>query len=397
MSDRDPSVDPLADPSGGPLTGLRVVELAGIGPGPFAAMMLADMGADVIRVDRAAAVRPECFGTPHPDLLNRGRRSIGVDLKADAGRRVVLDLVRNADVLLEGFRPGVTERLGLGPGDCHEVNPRLVYGRMTGWGQEGPNAAYAGHDLTYLAPTGILHAIGRADERPVPPLNLIGDFGGGGLMLAFGVVCALLDVRAGGAGQVVDAAIVDGAAVLSTALHGLRGLGRWPGGRGGNLLDGGAPFYDTYECADGRFVAVGALEPRFYAELVKLTGFEAPEGGDADRFDPERWAVDRAAWAELFRTRTRDEWAALLERSDACVAPVLDWDEAPDHPHLRARGVFVDHAGAVQPAPAPRFSGTPATIRRPPPHPGEHTDEILAELGRSGSDIARLRRSDAVA
>lgn len=402
--------DRAAEPPAGPLTGVRVVELAGIGPGPFAAMMLADMGADVTRVDRAAEVRPDRFGTPHPDLLNRGRRSIGVDLKADAGRRVVLDLVRDADVLLEGFRPGVTERLGLGPAHCHEVNPRLVYGRMTGWGQDGPNAGYAGHDLTYLAPTGILHAIGRAGERPVPPLNLIGDFGGGGMMLAFGVVCALFEAHAGGPGQVVDAAIVDGATLLSTALHGLRGLGMWPGGRGGNLLDGGAPFYDTYECADGRYVAVGALEPRFYAELLARTGFRPPSAdqpartglqplsADQDaRFDPENWAVDRAAWAELFGSRTRDEWAALLEHGDACVAPVLDWDEAPEHPHLRTRGVFVTHAGAVQPAPAPRFSRTPAAIRRPPPHPGEHTDKILTELGRSPGDIAQLREHGAVA
>ncbi|MFK3983454.1 CaiB/BaiF CoA transferase family protein [Micromonospora sp. NPDC050397] len=386
-----------AEPPAGPLTGVRVVELAGIGPGPFAAMMLADMGADVIRVDRAAEVRPERFGTPHPDLLNRGRRSIGVDLKADAGRRVVLDLVRDADALLEGFRPGVTERLGLGPVDCHEVNPRLVYGRMTGWGQDGPNAGHAGHDLTYLAPTGILHAIGRAGERPVPPLNLVGDFGGGGMMLAFGVVCALFEARAGGPGQVVDAAIVDGATLLSTALHGLRGLGMWSGDRGGNLLDGGAPFYDTYECADGRYVAVGALEPRFYAELVARTGFRPPSGDEDARLDPDNWAVDRAAWAELFGSRTRDEWAALLEPGDACVAPVLDWDEAPEHPHLRTRGVFVTHSGVVQPAPAPRFSRTPAVIRRPPPHPGEHTDEILTELGRSPTETARLRENRAVA
>ena len=397
MADRDPPATPDTGAPTGPLTGVRVVELAGIGPGPFAAMMLADMGADVIRVDRAAEVRPDRFGTPHPDLLNRGRRSIGVDLKAAAGRRLLLDLLRDTDVLLEGFRPGVTERLGLGPADCHEVNPRLVYGRMTGWGQDGPNAGYAGHDLTYLAPTGILHAIGRADDRPVPPLNLIGDFGGGGLMLAFGVVCALLDVRAGGPGQVIDAAIVDGATLLSTAVHGLRGLGMWQPERGRNLLDGGAPFYDTYECADGRFVAVGALEPRFYAELVARTGFQPPSGDGAARFDPDTWAVDRAAWTELFRSRTRDEWAALLERSDACVAPVLDWDEAPTHPHLAARGVFVTHAGAVQPAPAPRFSRTPGAIRRPPPHPGEHTDEVLIELGLSTDGIAELRRQGAVA
>jgi alpha-methylacyl-CoA racemase len=404
----------------GPLAGVRVVEFAGIGPGPFTAMLLADMGADVIRVDRPEQVRPERFGTPHPDVLNRGRRSIAVDLKHPAGREVVLDLVRHADALVEGFRPGVTERLGLGPDDCLAVNPRLVYGRMTGWGQDGPNAPYAGHDIDYLALTGVLYGIGRPDTPPVPPLNLVGDFGGGGMLLAFGVVCALLSVRAGGSGQVIDAAMVDGVSLLSTAIHGLRGLGMWRDERGVNLLDGGAPFYDTYECADGRYLAVGALEPRFYAELVRLTGFEAPNDGDAgtpaggedgapaggedgapdggtaagDRFDPAGWPAARRAWARLFRSRTRDEWAALLEHTDACVAPVLDWREAPSHPHLAARRTFVEHAGVTQPAPAPRFSATPGAIRRPPPQPGEHTDEILRELGR---EPAPLRAERAVA
>jgi alpha-methylacyl-CoA racemase len=382
------------DRMGGPLAGVRVVELAGIGPGPFAAMMLADMGADVVRVDRAADVRPERFGTPHPDLLNRGRRSIGVDLKTPGGRQVVLDLVATADVLLEGFRPGVTERLGLGPDHCLAVNPKLVYGRMTGWGQDGPNARDAGHDIGYIALTGALHGIGRPGERPVPPMNLLGDFGGGGMMLAFGVVAALFDVRGGGAGQVVDAAIVDGVALLSTAIHGLRRMGMWGDERGVNLLDGGAPFYDTYECADGRYIAVGALEPQFYEELVRRTGFKHAEG---DRFDPRQWPADRAAWAELFRSRTRDEWTELLEHSDACVAPVLDWNEAPHHPHMAAREVFVERDGALQPAPAPRFSRTPGAIRRPPPQPGEHTDEVLGELGLDGDRVRALRADGAVA
>ncbi len=389
----------------GPLAGVRVVEFAGIGPGPFAAMLLADMGADVIRVDRPEQVRPERFGSPHPDVLNRGRRSIAVDLKHPAGREVVLDLVRHADALVEGFRPGVTERLGLGPDDCLAVNPRLVYGRMTGWGQDGPNAPYAGHDIDYLALTGALYGIGRPDTPPVPPLNLVGDFGGGGMLLAFGVVCALLSVRTGGSGQVIDAAMVDGVSLLSTAIHGLRGLGMWRDERGANLLDGGAPFYDTYECADGRYLAVGALEPRFYAELVRLTGFEMPGDADdgtpdrgddgttaGDRFDPAGWPAARRAWARLFRSRTRDEWAALLEHTDACVAPVLDWREAPSHPHLAARRTFVEHAGVTQPAPAPRFSATPGAIRRPPPHPGEHTDEVLRELGREPAPL-RARRA----
>ncbi|MFC4147856.1 CaiB/BaiF CoA-transferase family protein [Micromonospora mangrovi] len=377
----------------GPLTGVRVVELAGIGPGPFAAMMLADLGADVVRVDRTS---PAGFGSPPGDLLNRGRRSVAVDLKSPGGREVVLALVAGADALVEGFRPGVTERLGLGPQDCHRVNPRLVYGRMTGWGQDGPLAPSAGHDIDYLALTGALHGIGRAGERPVPPMNLLGDFGGGGMMLALGVVAALYAVRAGAPGQVVDAAIVDGVSVLSTQIHALRRFGMWQDPRGVNLLDGGAPFYDTYECADGRYVAVGALEPQFYAELVRLTGF--PLAGDEapDRNDPAKWPALREAWARLFRTRTRDEWTALLAGTDACVAPVLDWREAPEHPHLAARGVFVEHDGVTQPAPAPRFSGTPTALRRPPPTPGEHTDDVLVEAGFDADRIAALRASGAI-
>ncbi|MFC6016932.1 CaiB/BaiF CoA transferase family protein [Plantactinospora solaniradicis] len=382
---------------GGPLHGVRIVELAGIGPGPFAAMVLADLGADVVRIDRVAEVRPERFGTPHPDLLNRGRRSLAVDLKTAAGREVVRDLVRDADVLVEGFRPGVTERLGLGPEDCLAMNPRLVYGRMTGWGQDGPNAPYAGHDIDYLALTGVLHGIGRAGEPPVPPMNLVGDFGGGGMLLALGVVCALFDIRGGGTGQVVDAAMVDGVALLSTMIHSLRGMGMWQDARGVNMFDGGAPFYGTYECADGKYLAVGAVEPQFYAELVRRTGFPLPPDEALDRTDPANWPALRQAWARLFRTRSRDDWAGLLEHTDACVVPVLDWREAPRHPHLAARGVFVAHAGAEQPAPAPRFSRTPGAIRRPPPHPGEHTDELLAELGLDADRIRRLRGDGVVA
>ncbi|OKI61285.1 CaiB/BaiF CoA transferase family protein [Micromonospora sp. CB01531] len=378
----------------GPLAGVRVIELAGIGPGPFAAMMLADLGADVVRVDRAT---PDGFGSMSGDLLTRNRRSLAVDLKSAEGREVVLALVAGAEALLEGFRPGVTERLGLGPDDCLAVNPRLVYGRMTGWGQDGPLAHTAGHDIDYLALTGALHGIGRAGERPVPPMNLLGDFGGGGMMLALGVVAALYAVRAGAPGQVVDAAIVDGVSVLATQIHALRAAGRWQGRRGVNLLDGGAPFYDTYECADGRYLAVGALEPRFYDELVRRTGF--PLAGDEapDRSDPANWPALRTAWARLFRTRTRDEWTELLAGSDACVAPVLDWTEAPEHPHLAARGVFVDHDGITQPAPAPRFSATPTAVRRPPPRPGEHTDELLAEAGFDPDRIAALRAAGRVA
>lgn len=378
----------------GPLTGVRVIELAGIGPGPFAAMMLADLGADVVRVDRIGGGG---FGDLPGDLLNRNRRSLAVDLKTPEGREVVLALVAGADALIEGFRPGVTERLGLGPDDCHATNPRLVYGRMTGWGQDGPLAHTAGHDIDYLALTGALHGVGRAGERPVPPMNLLGDFGGGGMMLALGVVAALYAVRAGAPGQVVDAAIVDGVSVLATQIHALRRVGMWQDPRGVNLLDGGAPFYDTYECADGRHLAVGALEPRFYDELVRLTGFPLDGDEAPDRHDPANWPALRAAWARLFRTRTRDEWAALLSGSDACVAPVLDWAEAPEHPHLAARKVFVAPDGVPQPAPAPRFSATPTSVRRPPPQAGEHTDEVLAEAGLDTARIAALRAAGTVA
>jgi alpha-methylacyl-CoA racemase len=381
----------------GPLVGVRVVELAGIGPGPFTAMMLADMGADVIRVDRASAVDPSSFGAPHPDLLKRGRRSVGVDLKHPDGRAVVLDLVARADALIEGFRPGVAERLGLGPTECLAASPHIVYGRMTGWGQSGPLAPYAGHDIDYVALTGALHGIGRAGQRPVPPMNLLGDFGGGGMFLAFGIVCALLGTRAGGPGQVIDAAIVDGVATLTTAIRGLRELGLWRDERGANLLDGAAPFYDTYACADGKYVAVGALEPKFYAELVERTGYDGPAGDPTARLDRSTWTAARAEWAELFATRTRDEWIDLLGETDACVSPVLDWDEVPAHPHMAARQAFVSYDGVMQPAPAPRFSGTPGAIQRPPAHPGEHTDEILATIGRDAAAIAALRDSGAVA
>jgi alpha-methylacyl-CoA racemase len=379
----------------GPLEGVRVVELAGIGPGPFAAMLLADMGADVVRVERAVSStslsRDE--GAATRDVINRGRRSLVVDLKDPAGRDVVRSLVQRSDVLLEGFRPGVAERLGLGPEDCLGLNPKLVYGRMTGWGQDGPLAPYAGHDINYIALTGALWAIGRKDDRPVPPLNLVGDYGGGGMFLAFGVVCALLEAARSGQGQVVDAAMVDGAAVLTTMFTALRATGGWGNERGANALDTGFPHYEVYECADGKYVALGALEPQFYDALVNLTGFE--ESGD--RLDPTTFADRKERWAALFRTRTRDEWAAIAGESDACLQPVLDWDEAPEHPHLKARGTYVEVDGIVQPAPAPRFSRTPGEIRRPPVWPGTDTESVLADIGLSPERIAELRAAGVVA
>ncbi len=380
----------------GPLSGVRVVEIAGIGPGPFCAMVLADMGADVVRVDRTDLAGRGGPGAVPVDLLGRGRRSVAIDLAHPDGPGLVLALVERADALVEGFRPGVAERLGIGPGPCLARNPRLVYGRMTGWGQDGPNAGAAGHDINYIALAGVLAHIGPAGSPPVPPLNLVGDFGGGGLLLAFGVACALVEVQRSGRGQVIDAAMVDGAALLMTFVHGLRAMGIWDDERGANALDGGAPFYGVYETADHRFVSVGPIEARFYDELLRRTGL-AGEPDLAPQLDRARWPALTARLAEVFRTRTRDEWCSILEGTDACFAPVLSMAEAPAHPHNAARRTFVEIAGVVQPAPAPRFSRTPAAVGRPPPGPGQHTDEVLGELGLGPERVAALRRSGAVA
>ncbi|HEX2038137.1 MAG TPA: CaiB/BaiF CoA-transferase family protein [Acidimicrobiales bacterium] len=378
----------------GPLQGVRVVEIAGIGPGPFAAMMLADMGAEVLRVDRAQSVRTPVDDSPSWDLLNRGRRSIGVDLKNPDGAEAVLRLVERADALIEGFRPGVAERLGIGPDECMARNPKLVYGRMTGWGQEGPYAQAAGHDINYIALAGALHPIGRAGGPPVPPLNLVGDFGGGGLLLAFGVACALVETSRSGHGQVVDAAMVDGAAVLTTMFHAMSSIGAWTEERGRNLLDTGAHFYDTYECADGEYISVGSIEPQFYAELRRLAGLD-DEAFDA-QLDRDRWPELKERVAAVFRTKSRDEWCALMEHTDVCFAPVLSLSEAPGHPHNVARGTFTEVADVVQPAPAPRFSRTPGAIARPPAWPGQHTDQALGDWGFSADEIAKLRETGAV-
>jgi alpha-methylacyl-CoA racemase len=380
----------------GPLAGRRIVELAGIGPGPFAAMMLSDMGAEVLRVDRAAAV-----GTPPPlwDVNARGRRSIGVDLKHPEGREVVLRLVEQADALIEGFRPGVTERLGVGPEACLERRPSLVYGRMTGWGQSGPYAQTPGRDVNYLALSGTLAMIGRAGEPPVPPVNLLADFGGGGMLLAFGIVCGIDQASRTGVGQVVDAAMIDGAALLASAVYGLRAGSDWGpwGERGTNLLDSGAWFYEVYETADGGYVSVGAIDAAACAELVERIGLAGDGGGPVpDQLDRSTWPGMKSRVAACFRTRTRDEWCALLEGTDVCFAPVLDPAEAPEHPHLRERGTFTEVAGVVQPAPAPRFDRSEPGIAGPPPAPGEHTDVALTEWGFGASELDDLRASGAI-
>ena len=374
----------------GPLAGLRVVEFAGIGPGPFAAMMLADMGADVVRIDRAGST---LLGLDY-DVLNRGRRSIALDLKRPEAVEVALRLVENADALIEGFRPGVMERLGLGPDICLARNPRLAYGRITGWGQEGPLAHAAGHDINYIALSGALHAIGTQDGGPVVPLNLIGDFGGGGMLLAFGLVCAVLEARNSGTGQVVDAAMTDGAAALMAMIYGMAGNGQWTDQRQANLLDGGAPYYGTYRCADGKWVAVGALEPQFYALLLDKLGLDDPMF--RSQSDRSMWPRLRAALADAFARRTREEWCEVLQGTDACFAPVLDLAEAPAHPHNASRGTLVERDGVVQPAPAPRFSRTAAALRRSPPQPGEHGREILAENGFSPAEIQSLQEAGAL-
>jgi alpha-methylacyl-CoA racemase len=377
----------------GTLSGLKVVELVGLAPAPFAATVLADMGASVVRVDRVKAG----FDVPmfQRDPLARSRRWIGVDTKSPAGRDVVLRLVDDADVLIEGYRPGVTERLGLGPSDCLARNPRLVYGRITGWGQDGPLAQTAGHDINYIGLSGALEPIGRAGERPVPPLNLLGDFGGGGMLLAMGVLAALVERSVSGQGQVVDASMVEGSALLTAGMHGLRNSGAWARGRGLNLLDGGAPFYDTYETSDGKYVAVGALEERFWTALLKVLAVDP--SSVAGRLDPAQWPAVREVLEAVIRTKTRDEWAELAAGTDACLTPVLDPSEAAAHPHNVARGSFVALDGDLQPAPAPKFSRTGSPVPSPPVEPRSSTGEVLTDLGYSPSDIDRLRSDGVVA
>jgi len=383
---------PLPDASG-PLTGFRVVELAGIGPGPFCAMLLADLGADVIRIDRQNPVDIGIDRGRKYSVLNRSRRSVAVDLKSPDGIETVLKLVENADAIIEGFRPGVTERLGLGPDTCLERNPALVYGRMTGWGQEGPMAHAAGHDITYIALTGALHAIGPA-EAPSPPLNLVGDFGGGGTYLAFGVCAALLSAKNTGKGQVVDAAMTEGAASLMAAIYGMHASGGWSDNRADNMLDGGAYFYGVYETSDAKFVSIGSIEGKFHDEMLELTGLS--DSPTVDRNDPAAWEQKRAQLAAIIKTKTRDQWDEIMLGSDVCYAPVLDLTEAPGHPHNVARGTFVEVEGVPQPGPAPRFSETPGAIQGPPPAPGQDTDQALADWGFDSDDISKLRDIGAI-
>ena len=373
----------------GPLSGFRIIELAGIGPGPFCGMMLSDMGAEVIRVDRLGA-----SGSRNQDVLARNRRSIAVDLKNPAGVETVLRLVETADALFEGFRPGVTERLGLGPDECMARNPRLVYGRMTGWGQDGPMAMAAGHDINYIGLSGALHAIGRPGEKPVPPLNLVGDFGGGGMLLAYGLVCGMLEAQKSGKGQVVDAAMVDGAASLMAMFFTMSAGGMFKTERGTNLLDGGAHFYDTYETKDGKHICIGSIEPQFYALLVEKAELDKERFGV--QMDQAKWPEQKAAIAEVFKTRTQDEWCRIMEGTDVCFAPVLSILEAPEHPHNKARGTFVEVDGVMQPAPAPRFSRTTPRISHASPAPGQDSRQVLSDCGFSAEEISGLQKQGVI-
>jgi alpha-methylacyl-CoA racemase len=375
----------------GPLNGMTVIELGGIGPGPMAGMMLADMGAEVIRVERSL----DLPRFQRRDASFRGKKSVVIDLKSAPGVEVLLRLLERADVMIDPYRPGVLERVGLAPDVCLARNPRLVYGRITGWGQQGPLARAAGHDINYVALTGALHAIGRAGEPPVPPLNLLGDMGGGGMLLAFGIVCALLESRISGRGQVIDAAMIDGAALLMWMVHSLQAAGLWNGKqRGVNLLDGGAPFYDTYQTSDGKHIAIGALEPRFYAELIGRIGADRAQFANPD--DRSRWPELKAQLARVFKTRTRDEWCQVLEGTDACFAPVLSILEAPEHPHHRARGTYTSIDGFAQPAPAPRFSRTAGEIRHGQRRPGADGHDVLASAGFSRDEIIALHETNVV-
>jgi len=357
----------------GPLKGFKVIEVSGIGPGPFCGMLLADMGADVVCIDRAG--EPKL--APETDCARRGKRSVILDLRSPDGRETFLRLIAKADALFEGFRPGVMEKLGFGPDQCLEVNPRLVYGRMTGWGQSGPLSQAAGHDINYISLTGALYAIGRAGEKPVPPLNLLGDFGGGAMFLAFGMVCALLEAQKSGKGQVVDAAMTDGSALLMAMVHSFDAQRQWHPDRGNNLLDGGAHFYDVYETSDGKFISIGSIEPHFYALLVEKAGLDAEEF--ADQYDTRRWPELKRKLEAVFRTRSREEWCELMEGSDVCFAPVLDIHEAPEHPHNRARQTYIEIGGMTQPAPAPRFSRTSPEVGFGPREPGSDNGESLLD------------------
>jgi alpha-methylacyl-CoA racemase len=373
----------------GPLSGIKIIELAGIGPSPYAAMLLADLGADVLRLERA---RPDAVAAPHWDLLTRSRPSVALNLKHELGRDLVLELAEGADALIEGFRPGVAERLGLGPDDIAARNPRLVFGRMTGWGQDGPLAQRAGHDINYISISGALWPIGRAGERPVPPLNLVGDFGGGGMLLAFGVLAGIVSARATGRGQVVDAAMVDGSASLMAMTHSFINAGIWREERGANLLDTGAHFYEVYETADGGYMAVGAIEPQFYAELLRGLGLE---GEDLPpQMERASWAPMKERFAAIFATRTRDEWTAIFDGTDACCTPVLSPSEAARHPHNVARGTFVGEA--LQPSPAPRFSATPGAISESPATPGSGTERGLSAWGVSAERLETMRAAGAL-
>jgi len=375
----------------GPLKGLKIIEMAGIGPGPFCGMVLADLGAKIIRVDRASAI-----GTgSKQDAANRGKKSIAVDLKSKEGVEVVLKLVETADAIFEGFRPGVMERLGLGPDVCSKRNERIVFGRMTGWGQEGPLANAAGHDINYISLTGALAAIGRPGSPPVPPLNLIGDFGGGGMLLALGLVAALLESKESKKGQVVDAAMTDGSALLMTMIYTMQSSGVWKTSMGSNLLDGGSHFYDTYECKDGKFISLGSIEPQFYALLCQIA--ELDESIFGNQMSRDSWPEQKEAIKKIIFDKTRDEWCELMEGTDVCFAPVLDMSEAPKHPHNVERKTFIDLEGVTQPAPAPRFSRTEPEVVSSPSVVGEHTDEVLTSIGFSDEDINTLKTSGAVA
>ncbi len=386
----------------GPLSGIKIIELAGIGPAPFTCMMLADAGAQVLRLERAPAGAVEAGeefaksgAGSYWDLLNRSRSSVGIDLKNPDALELALGLVEQADGLIEGFRPGVAERLGMGPEDCFARNKRLVYGRMTGWGQDGPMASMAGHDIDYIAIGGALWSLGRADSAPVPPLNLVGDFGGGGMLLAFGMVAALLEAARSGEGQIVDAAMVDGAASLMTMIHAFHHHGLWNDERGANMLDTGAPFYEVYETSDGKWMAVGGIEAQFYAELIRGLGLEGDSSFPA-QMSRDQWQAMKARFAEIFKSKTRDEWSAIFDATDACVVPVLSPWEAHLHPHNVARSTFVEVNGTVQPAPAPRFSRTPSAISKPPSPPGADTISALVEWGVGEDAVTKLRESGAL-